>query len=425
MVQLARTLTKVSLSLDRQPEPAVQNVFAPAKDQVGKKVNYVEDAANSIREAFVKCLADRTGTTGATRSTTIEGKRIGIYLTANLCLKLLFRRRNLSSATTIFLTIDGQSPPLSLFPAAQRVTFLYYLGRYHFANNHFFRAQLALQAAYDQCHVLALKHRNQILQYLIASNICLGRFPSATLLSRQDASGLANRFVPLCRLIQSGNLAGFRDYLRLGHAHSDWYLAKGILLQLRDKGEVLVWRAMARNVFVQAGVPGENNRIPFLRLQYLQVAAQLHAKNTPTRTELVDAEFAGMEAASAENGFDLEAGTYTRDAEDGAQHHNVPEPDRGPSLDEVEGMVASLIQQDLLQGFAMHHNPRFAIPGAKAKGALATGFPPVWEVISRRHTSQDVPGWVQAPEKEAVVPGNPFAGHRAGVAGGVGIGAVG
>jgi nuclear mRNA export protein PCID2/THP1 len=454
---LSRVLARLAVGLDKRPELVVQLLRDQSigdNEAIKTKVTFVEDAANTIREAFIKCLSDKSGPGGFGRNAAPEGKRTGIYLTGNLCLKLLFQCRKLSTATTMFVSIDAQSPLLSHYPAPQRVTYLYYLGRYLFANNHFFRAQLALQAAYDQCHAQALRHRRLILMYLIAANICLGRFPSSKLLLRREAADLAKYFLPLCRLIASGDLSGFIQYLSLENPHGKWFLSKRLLLQLRNRCEPLVWRSLARRAFIEVGFPGgEDNKTPFLRLPLLQAAAQWLEKRRPrpslqetaansqklhsrfhdhaqvqsesdSRNRVranIDPEFAGMEDAIAETGFDPEAGTYITSSEhlrEQSRSNGVSikhsKNETRPTLEEVESIMASLIQQDLIVGFLTHNNPRFAIPGAKTRGALAVGFPPVWDVIKARKRSSEVPGWVKDDERPNVPGGGLFGGFGGG-----------
>lgn len=459
MAYISKVLARLSLGLDKRPDLVAQLLNEnPVRDDDGiaKKVTLVEDAANIVREAFIKCLSDKSGTGGFGRNAAPQGKRIGIYEMGNICLKLLFQCRKLSSATTIFVSIDAQSPLLSYYPASQRVTYLYYLGRYLFANNHFYRAQLALRSAYDQCLAGALSQRQLILVYLIASNICLGRFPSSKLLLRREAAELAQHFLPLRRLIASGDLAGFHAHLSLGSSHGQWFLRKRLLLQLRNRCEILVWRSLVRRVFIAVGFPGgEDNKTPFLRLHFLQAAARWlnRASSEPTsqpqavtstpwstlypRTpqahtaagienhplEAFNSEFAGMDEMIAETGFDVESGAYTGSREQnggpfGNSHDgsNSKKQEPGPTIEEIESIVASLIQQDLIYGFLTHNNPRLAIPGAKIRGALAVGFPSVWEVIHARDRDDVVPGWV----KENVTANNGYGGNPFGGLGGGG-----
>ena len=436
VLYLTRGLAKVAMLLDRNPELAVDLTLGRDAGQVEstfEKVTFVESAANLLREAFIKCLADKSGSgslAGPPGRSTPENKRAGIYMTANSCLKLLSQCQKLRNAQQMFVSIDAQSPLLSHYPAAQRVTYLYYLGRYMFANSHFFRAQLALQSAYGECHSQALRQRRLILIYLISSNICLGRFPSSNLLVRSEASDLANRFIPLCKIIARGDVAAFDKYLSSESEQARWFLRKRVLLQLRSKCEILVWRSLARRVFMESGFHGgEDQKVPFLRLYQLQAAVRWlrrqqrrrtlqetsgnaqtvlgssisfqrwgeNAQNKKTEFDYLDEDFDEAEQAAAETGFDMDTCTY------GATHvsrvsgqvsNGTVEEEAYPSIAEVESIMESMIQQGLIHGFLTHANPRFAIPGAKTRGPLAVGFPNIWRRISSE-ADDLVPGWVK------------------------------
>lgn len=75
---------------------------------------------------------------------------------------------------------------------------------------------------------------------------------------------------------------------------------------------------------------------------------------------------------------------------------NDDEP--SPMMREIESILSSLLSQGLMRGYLTHRNPRFAIPGARLRGALPTGFPNVWQTIYARESEESVvPGWVQMP----------------------------
>ncbi|KAJ5779878.1 hypothetical protein N7457_007598 [Penicillium paradoxum] len=442
VLYLAKVLAKLAMGLDRRPDliAHIRRMEGLGdQDESTEKVTLVEKSANVVREAFIKCLTDRTGTPGPNGKP--EGKRIGIYLMANLCLKLLF-----------------QCPvaPLAYFPASQRVTYLYYLGRYLFANNLFFPARIALQAAYDQCHRQAISQRRLILSYLIPCNIILGRFPSRALLQRPESQGLAEHFQPLCQLIIRGDYLAFRQHLLLGSPTAEWFVRKGILFALRNRCEILVWRSFARKVFMYGGSWGgpqaqaQKGPPPVLNLKkvvaatrWLQIqhaspeSGAMAASNlygSQVVLEPTDIEYDRLEEADgtatpttdqeilAKYGdFLASDGFYD---EGGASQPNVPgqlidgepeedygdceldpyaydlddrtESDRCAMMQEIESIFASLITQGLMGGYLLHREPRFAIPGAKIKGILPTGFPNVWQTISARESSDSsVPGWVQ------------------------------
>ncbi|KAK2757552.1 hypothetical protein FQN54_004521 [Arachnomyces sp. PD_36] len=473
VLYLSKVLAKLALGLDRRPE-LIAHVLQEAGDSdregVTEKITLVEKSANVVREAFIKCLTDRSSSTGMHGKP--EGKRVGIYLMANLCLKLLFQCGKLRNAEQMFASINAQSPPLSYFPASQRVTYLYYLGRYLFSNNLFYPAQTALQTAYNQCHRQALSQRRLILTYLIPCNIILGRFPSQELLNRPEAHGLAERFIPLCKIISSGDITTFRQYMNVGSPATEWLARKEILLQLRNRCEVLVWRSLSRKVFIHAGFHGDptvqRGPPPYLYLNKLE-AAVLWLQSRNSSTPLIDsnrdprlanrarsreiAHSLGLPVSSdfgALHGpvihkpneeerddddymspdayFDPHGEVRNRDdpslCPNGTiltgstgpldllheppktlhslaywRKRNAPDAQQtSPLMMELESILASLLTQGLMDGYLTHNNPRFAIPGARIKGALPKGFPNVWETIHARESEDDqVPGWVRAP----------------------------
>lgn len=392
VIACSRMLAALAIILDKRPDLIV--AVKSQGDDGGEKQTLGEKAVEIIRSAFVICLNDRTGTMSGVRDGRPDGKRVGIYKLANLCLKILFQGGKSRSADTIFINIDNLSPPLAIFPWPERVTYLYYLGRFHFSNNHFYRAQMALQSSYDQCNPERLNQRRLILIYLVASNVILGRFPSQHLYQQPEAMGLRERFGPICRAIAKGDLARFRQFLDMEKGeHVQWFMFHRILFQLRNRCEVLVWRSLIRRTFLINGDQGDptSRKAPTLGLQDLVVIAQFLEKkamspeaamyrgpaqrhpnwafftmNPPKSQLYLDPDFEGADEVEAEF--------------------------VAPDMDEIESIVAALIDQGLLGGFISHKQLRFAITGAKRKGALVAGFPKPWPVIKAKF-SNEVPGW--------------------------------
>lgn len=91
VLYLSKVLSKLAIGLDRRPD-LIAHLLREANqdnDEATERVTLVEKSANVVREAFIKCLTDRSGAAG--KNGKPEGKRVGIYLMANLCLKLLFK----------------------------------------------------------------------------------------------------------------------------------------------------------------------------------------------------------------------------------------------------------------------------------------------------------------------------------------------
>ena len=411
VIALSKTLAKLAIGLDKRPDLTAhltqRQSGAGGSDEAGERITLVEGSANVIREAFKKCLSERSGNaSGVDSHGNPEGRRVGIYITANICLKLFFHCKKLRSAEQVFGNIYQQSPPLALFPAAQRVTFLYYLGRYYFANNHFFRAKMALDSAYNQCHCEGLKQKRVILIYLITSNIILGRFPSAQLLKRTEVQGLREKFLPICESIKKGDLVTFRKLLSLENESAGWFLSKRVLLQLSNRCEILVWRSLARKTFLLSGTQGDatSKRAPTLDLQDMLTLASYSEKRLlglignnaksdgqPNKRIHTNSIFMAQPVShNATNGDSKDSDGYIDPDLEGMAEPSGPDL---PTMEVIESIVASLIEQDLLHGFISHKSQKFAITGAKTAGALQVGFPNVWETISGK-ANDEVPGWV-------------------------------
>jgi len=408
----SKVLARLSIGLEKHPELMAQTTSiqqSSSSEDTTERVTLVESSANTIREAFKKCLSERLAPIngGADQHGRPSGRRVGIYECANLCLKLFFHCRKLRSAEQIFGNIFQQSPALARFPAAQRVTFLYYLGRYHFANNHFVRASKALQAAYDQSPSAAAVARQKalILTYLIAANIILGRFPSEQLLSKPACAPMAAHFRRLCAAIRAADFQEWRAMLFQDPANrlvgglnqftganeniyreaDSLFVRRRIALQLCNRTEVLMYRTLARRIFLHAGFHGdETKRAPNLDIEliarYLRRKSPLIEAGSTTygnpwvAERYVDPDFAGLVSFDHAGAAGL--------------HH-------GPDVAEAEGIVASLVCQGLLHGYVSHRHRKFVIMGARGKRPVDVGFPRVWDVLQKGREHEEVPGWVR------------------------------
>lgn len=396
VVTNARLVCRLAIGLDRRPDLIrhLKSAEQGGGDDGGARETLPERAANIIRGAFVTCLNERGGP--AMKDGKPEGKKKGIYILANLCLKILFQCRKTRNATQIFENIYLNSPPLSAYAKRERVTYLYYLGRFYFQNSHFYRAIQALQYAYNESPASAecTRQRRHILVFLIASNLILGRFPSQALLARPESQGLAEKFLPICIAIQKGDLAAFRRHLDFDGPHADWFLHFRILLQLRNRCEVLVWRSLTRKTWILVGTrpPDANSKIaPTVSIHDLVAAfsyLEKRAISGPanyTDPDFVDVQYDDPDAPDQ----DL----------DGSHFYDTTS---------IESILSSLIDQGLLGGFFSHRQMKFAITGASRKGGpLAAGFPQPWGVLKARAEREDgeVPGW-----KKEGQPGSGMAG---------------
>jgi hypothetical protein len=332
----------------------------------------------------------------------------------------------------MFTNLSTSGPALSLFPASQRVTFLYYLGRFHFDHDHYMRAEMCLAEAYRECLPQFQKHRRQILTYWIPANLLLGRFPSWGLLQRPEAVGFSDIFFPICAAIRSGNFVAFHQALNLNR---DWLWDKGFYLTFLYRLKPLVWRSFTRRVFLitgQGAAGSGGNRAASLSFEDLATAAGYVQK---LLEGYVPAKPAARSHPPNVNKLLVKAVTNSATGEADADSLLMPPPggprrlmpseglifgNKRPDPENMESVVAGLVNSGLLNGFIARQQKRFAVEGAKKKGgnAVAAGWPTPYESILERAQEahqealdacdagegvdppgeiDDVPGWVRTP----------------------------
>ncbi|KAH8164885.1 hypothetical protein CIB48_g3365 [Xylaria polymorpha] len=398
-ISLCGSLSKLSMTLNKRPDltKKLDTLDTGEDDQT----SIVGTTAEVIQKIFTTCLTDRS----SQRYAHPEGKKIGVYIFANLTLKLLFACRKTHLAKQLFTNVSAKAPPLSFYPAGQRVTYLYYLGRFHFINNHFTRASRCLEEAYIETPSRFQKHRQLILTYLVPCNMLLGRLPSQTLLQRPEMQSMALIFSQFAQAIRTGNYLIFQQALE---SHNDWLLRKGLLLTLTYRVRPLLWRSLSRRTFLLtyvAPTEADSRKAATLELSHLLITAAYIQKRLegylPSNPEVKRKQL-------HINNMFLKA--VSNSAGSGTGISTLAPPPGGPKLlrpneglvwgnmaitaEHIESMVASLCAQGLLHGYVAHSQGRFAIMGAKQKGsAVGAGWPSVYEVLTR--PDDEIPGWVK------------------------------
>ncbi|KAK4450049.1 cop9 signalosome complex subunit 12 [Podospora aff. communis PSN243] len=420
------SLSKLVMGLTRKPELIAQIQGSTSGDESGEKKSIVELAADVIQKIFTSCLTDRS----STRWSPPKGKKVAVYLFANLTLKLLFACDKSRLAVQLFTNLSTSGPALSLYPASQRVTFLYYLGRFNFDYGHYFRAHMCFEAAYKQCPPRFQKHRRQILTFWIPSNLLLGRFPSLNLLGRPEAVGFREIFFPICAAVRTGNFVAF--YQALAQSR-EWLWDRGLYLTLLSRLKPLVWRSFSRRVFFLTfqnenadGTPSK--KMAALSIDHLVTAASYVQKLLEGYVPLKPAPRA--RPAHISTMFMKAVTNSVSDAESnsllapppGGPRHLMPTEglifgNKKPDHDNIESILAGLIYAGLLNGFIARNLGVFAVEGARKTGnPVAAGWPNAYQSIKERFTEEyedavaaynsgesadppgeldDVPGWVQ------------------------------
>ncbi|KAK3991342.1 Thiolase, N-terminal domain-containing protein [Cladorrhinum sp. PSN332] len=389
-MSLSESLSKLVMGITRNPELLAQvqgDGAAGGGDESAERKSIVELAADIIQKFFTSCLTDRS----SGRWEKPKGKKVAVYLFANLTLKLLFTCDKSPLAAQMFTNLSTSGPALTLYPASQRVTFLYYLGRFNFDHAHYHRAHLCFEEAYKQCHAAALSHKRKILTYWIPCNMLFGRFPSHLLLSKPEAFGFAEIFIPICQAVRSGNFSHFYAALNSSLA-KDYLWDKGFYLPFLYRLKNLVWRSFTRKTFLLTYQGASTTAAPSLSLDDLAVTSCFVQRQLESTSPATDGFLMPSEGMIFGN--------------------------KVPDVDDIESVVAGLLYAGFLNGFIARQQRKFVIEGTKKHGgaAVRAGWPGVYTAVMERFREQrnevlealdagenvdppgeenDVPGWVR------------------------------
>jgi hypothetical protein len=384
-LEYAKVLGRLAIGLDKRPDLIAH--IAVTDD--GPATSLPERAAMNLRSILGICARDAKP----------HGKSDAVYKMAILCFKILFQCDKTDSLPTFYNIVAQARRPITSYPRCQRVAYLYYLGRYFFSTSQFYCAMLTLDAAYLECHTALAKQRRLMLVYLTTASIICGRFPNDALYSRSEAAGFRAAFAPVCRAIALGDLAAFRAATD-GDAPSAALLVRyRVLLQLRGHCEAVVWRSLARRVF-HATRPTEeqaDKAASTLALADLAACARaLIVRATGPPLLRADAGVPGRRHANWLFVSVDESAVPPVEADpefEGLDEDEVPVERDLPEDDEVEGIVTSLVAQDLMVGYVARRAGKFAVLTGRNKPALEAGWPCVAEVLRERLGSEAVPGW--------------------------------
>jgi hypothetical protein len=398
VLEYAKVLARLAIGLDKQPH-LIAHLQVADEEQ---SASLPEQAAMIFRPIIGTCARDIRP----------NGKGSAVYKLANLCMKILFQCNKPEGVPTFYNAVVMHNRPLNSYPRSERVTYLYYLGRYFFVSSQFYFALVTLEAAYAECHTRSLKQRRLILVYLVAASIILGRFPSPQLYARPEATGFEERFKPITDSIRQGNLSSFLHQTSLDAPQANWFLYFGILYQIKYRCEPLVWRSLARRTFAirntasngpNIGTTSEGKQ-KAATLDLADLLAVGRAQIARAQSPLLRADTGGpgnrhtnylfLDRAADADPSTAVAGTAYVDPDFDGLPVSETEPDDGlPDMDDVECTVAGLCLLGLLNGFVSHKLRKFAVQGAKQKPALVAGWPGVWETLVTKHSGENVPGW--------------------------------
>lgn len=250
----------------------------------------------------------------------------------------------------------------------------------------------------------------------------LGRFPSAGLLSRPETQGeISIIFAEICESVRKGDFVRFQKCLE---ENEEWLFSRGLHLVLGHRLRGMLWRGLSRRVFLITYQPPPDQRLaPWLDLNHVLVAATFqqhliedYTYNPSSQPQAVNPLSTLTHKPPNVSTIHLRAMYNSSNTSTQPSSTLVPPPS-GPrqllpsqglihgnmhvTAEDVEMEISALMSQGLLHGYIAKSLGKFAIMGAKAKGAVGAGWPRVWDVIRERRGEGEgfewgeVMGWVK------------------------------
>lgn len=176
---------------------------ADAEDPAGQ---CQEEAARLANKAFTICITDRNPSTESSR-------KWGTYRIAGLLFRIYFALGQLGLCNNALRAIGAsQLPSLDQFPAPERVTYRYYLGRFYFVNERYSQALTELMAAFKECHRDATTAKRKILHLLVPTRLLVhGAIPHGDVLTRYNMD--QGFYTEALQSIRTGDVLKYRSLL--------------------------------------------------------------------------------------------------------------------------------------------------------------------------------------------------------------------
>lgn len=198
----------------------------------------MEEAARLVNKAFTICITDRNPSWDACR-------KWGTLRIVGLLFRIYFSLGQLNLCNNALRAIGAsQLPEINDFPASERVTYRYYLGRYHFVSERYQQSCQELETALAECHQHAYTAKRQILHLLIPTKLLIhGLMPSVDLLARYNMN--RGFYFKALTCIRTGNIALYKDLL--DQAEHD--LLKTGTFQIWESLSLIAYRTLVRRIW--------------------------------------------------------------------------------------------------------------------------------------------------------------------------------
>ncbi|KAI8139844.1 hypothetical protein BJV82DRAFT_625197 [Fennellomyces sp. T-0311] len=237
----------------------------------------LEEAANVISRSFSHCVTDRNPLS--------ISKKYGTYRMSGILFRTYFQLKQQNLCKNILRAVRAADlPSMEDFPKCDRVTYRYYLGRLHFLQEEYGKAEHELDLAFRECSNSSPKNKMLILQTLLPIRLMRGVMPSQQLLQRYPQ--ISETYLPIVKAIKTGNIRAFMTRLQ-GAEHV--LFRQGTYLAV-EKAQNIAMRQLFRRVYLHMD---QNPRIPISVFQTALNASGMEVDLAETEWMLANMIFKG------------------------------------------------------------------------------------------------------------------------------------
>lgn len=190
-----------------------------------------------LKEAH-KTLIQFSGNFNMDRRDFKDSKKQGLMFINNHILKLFFRLNAVALCRNVIRTMQLFQNH-DVFPAAQAITYNYYLGRLHIIDENYEAAEQALSYAVRRCGTIHGRNLRRLVSLLVPVKMLRGGgIPTAECLK------LVPSIAPIVHAIHAGDIQAFNEYMA---GHSESLIREGTYF-LYEKLKSLAYVRLFKNV---------------------------------------------------------------------------------------------------------------------------------------------------------------------------------
>lgn len=196
-----------------------------------EKTNNMADAGAQMMKCFAVSIQAQHN----------RNKKLAALFIVNELFKVYFKLNTLHLCKNLVRAVMAPTfAKLEEFPMAQRVTYMYYVGRLSVFEEKYKDAEEQLEFALAHCDRRAVKNKRRILQYLVPVKLGRGHVPSTDLLRKYQLY----EYTDLVGAFKCGSIQAFNQTLL---QHQKKFIASGTYLLL-EKMKLVVYRTLFKKV---------------------------------------------------------------------------------------------------------------------------------------------------------------------------------